>query len=36
MFEQWEKHARTATYRVRIGETIGEYTVVELGSRDVT
>jgi len=36
VFEQWEDHSRTAIYRTGIGETIGEYTVAELGSRDVT
>lgn len=36
VFERWEQHSRTAIYRTGIGETIGEYTVMELGSRDVT
>jgi hypothetical protein len=36
VFEQWRKHTRTAVLRVGIGERIGEYTVIELGSRDVT
>lgn len=36
VFEQWEEHSRTAIYRTGIGETIGEYTVAELGSREVT
>jgi cytochrome c biogenesis protein ResB len=36
VFERWEEHTRTAIYRTGIGETIGEYTIAELGSRDVT
>lgn len=36
VFERWERHTRTAIYRVGIGEQIGEYTVGELSSRDVT
>ena len=36
VFERWEEHSRTAVYQTEIGETIGEYTVTELGSRDVT
>ena len=36
VFEKWENHTRTAVHRVGIGERIGEYTVSELGSRDVT
>ena len=36
VFEKWENHSRTEAYRVGIGDTIGEYTVEELGSRDVT
>ena len=36
VFERWEHHTRTAIYRVGIGEPIGEYTVRNLGSRDVT
>ena len=36
VFEKWENHTRTEAYRVGIGETIGEYTLEELGSRDVT
>jgi cytochrome c biogenesis protein len=36
VFEKWESHTRTEVYRVAIGETIGEYTLEELGSRDVT
>jgi hypothetical protein len=36
VFERWEQQSRTAIYRTGIGETIGEYTVMELGSRDVT
>ena len=36
VFEHWEQHSRRAIYRVGIGEPIGEYTVGDLGSRDVT
>ena len=36
VFEKWENHTRTEAYRVGIGETIGEYILEELGSRDVT
>ena len=36
VFEHWEQHSRRAIYRVGIGEAIGEYTVGDLGSRDVT
>ncbi len=36
VFERWEQHTRTALYRTGIGETVGGYTVAELGSRDVT
>jgi hypothetical protein len=36
VFEQWEKHTRTDTYRIGLGESIGAYTVIEFGSRDVT
>ena len=36
VFERWEQHSRTAVHRAGIGERIGEYTVAELGSRDVT
>ena len=36
VFERWKQHSRTAIYRSGIGETIGEYTIVRLGSRDVT
>jgi len=36
VFEKWENHSRTEAYRVGIGERIGEYTVEELGSREVT
>jgi hypothetical protein len=36
VFERWEQHSRTAIYRVGIGEKIGDYTVKDLGSRDVT
>jgi hypothetical protein len=36
VFEQWEQHSRTAVHRRGIGETIGEYTIAEMGSREVT
>ncbi len=36
VFEKWENHSRTEAYQVGIGDKIGEYTVEELGSRDVT
>jgi hypothetical protein len=36
VFERWEQHSRTAVYRAAVGERIGEYTVAELGSRDVS
>ena len=36
VFEHWEQQSRRAIYRVGIGEAIGEYTVGDLGSRDVT
>jgi hypothetical protein len=36
VFEKWENHTRTEVYRIGVGETIGEYTLEELGSRDVT
>lgn len=36
VFERWEQRSRTAIYRRGIGETIGEYTVTGLASRDVT
>lgn len=36
VFERWEKHTRSDIYWIGIGETLGEYTVLELGSRDVT
>jgi len=32
----FEQHSRTAVYRAAVGERIGEYTVAELGSRDVS
>ena len=36
VFERWERRTRTAVYRVGIGEPIGEYTVEDLGSREVS
>ena len=36
VFERWEQHTRTATYRIAVGQSIGQYTVRRLGSRDVT
>jgi cytochrome c biogenesis protein ResB len=36
IFEKWEGHSRTAVYRVAVGERIGEYSVEEVGSREVT
>jgi cytochrome c biogenesis protein ResB len=36
VFERWEQHTRTAIYRSDIGETIGEYTITRMGSREVT
>ena len=36
VFERWEQHTRTAIYRSGIGETIGEYTITRLDSREVT
>jgi hypothetical protein len=36
VFELWEQHSRRATYRVRTGDTIGEFTIADLGSRNVT
>jgi cytochrome c biogenesis protein ResB len=36
VFERWQQHSRRAIYRVGIGNTVGEYTVQDLGSRDVT
>jgi cytochrome c biogenesis protein len=36
VFERWENHTRKEVYTIGIGQTIGAYTVTELGSRDVT
>jgi len=36
LFERWEKHTRTAELQVGTSEIIGEYTIVELSSRDLT
>jgi hypothetical protein len=36
VFERWEGHTRTATYRIGVGQNIGQYTVRRLGSREVT
>jgi cytochrome c biogenesis protein ResB len=36
VFERWEEHSRTALYQAEVGESVGDYTVMELGSRDVT
>jgi len=36
VFERWERRTRTAVYRVGIGEPIAEYTVGDLGSREVS
>jgi cytochrome c biogenesis protein ResB len=36
VFERWEQHSRRAIYQAGIGETIGEYTLEDLDSRDVT
>jgi hypothetical protein len=36
VFERWEEHTRTAIYRIAVGQSIGQYTLRELGSRDVT
>jgi cytochrome c biogenesis protein ResB len=36
VFERWEKHDRTGVYAIRVGERIGEYTLTELTTREVT
>ena len=36
LFERWEGHTRAAELRVGTSELIGEYTIVELSSRDLT
>jgi cytochrome c biogenesis protein ResB len=36
VFEEWKQHTRTAIHRIGIGRRIGEYTIADLGARDVT
>jgi hypothetical protein len=36
VFEKWEKHDRTGVYAVQVGERIGDYTLAELTTREVT
>lgn len=36
VFERWEGHSRTAIYDLSASQAIGDYTIVELSSRDLT